>query len=58
MWKSRRDDFPMSRIFLIPVAVVLAAGGVMLGPGEPAPAQPAQTVVVPASDMGIHATNR
>lgn len=33
----------MSRIFLIPVAVVLAAGSVVLGPGETAPAAPPST---------------
>lgn len=50
--------FPMSRILLIPVAVVLAAGGVVLGPGESAPASPAQTVVTPIGDSGIPAINR
>ncbi len=48
----------MSRILLIPVAVILAAGGVVLGPGEQAPASPAQTVITPASDSGIRSTNR
>jgi hypothetical protein len=48
----------MSRILLIPVAVVLAAGGVTLGPGEEAPAAPAQTVVTHVGDMGIQTTNR
>jgi hypothetical protein len=48
----------MSRILLIPVAVVFAAGGVLLGPGESAPAQPAQTSVTPSVDMGVQATNR
>jgi hypothetical protein len=49
-------DFPMSRILLIPIAVILAAGGVVLGPGEDTPASPAQTVVTPTGDSGIHAT--
>ena len=48
----------MSRILLIPVAVLLAAGGVTLGPGEQAPAAPAQTGVTSVRDMGIQATNR
>ena len=43
---------------LIPVAVLLAAGSVVLGPGEEAPAQPSQTVVAPSGEMGVHATNR
>ena len=48
----------MSRILLIPAAVVLAAGGVTLGPGEQAPAAPAPTVVTPVGDMGNQTTNR
>jgi hypothetical protein len=48
----------MSRILLIPIAVILAAGGVVLGPGEDTPASPAQTSITPASDMGVRATNR
>ena len=48
----------MSRIMLIPVAVLLAAGSVVLGPGEQAPASPSQTVVTPSSDMGVQSTNR
>ena len=48
----------MSRLFLIPVAVLLAAGAVVLGPGEQAPAVPSQTVVVPSGDMGINHTRR
>jgi hypothetical protein len=48
----------MSRILLIPVAVILAAGGVVLGPGEEAPAAPVHTIVTSSSDMGVHATNR
>lgn len=48
----------MSRILLIPVAVIFAAGGVVLGPGEPAPASPSQTAVIPSSHMVIQATNR
>ena len=43
----------MSRILLIPVAVLLAAGAVVVGPGEQAPAVPSQTVVTPTVDMGI-----
>ena len=48
----------MSRILLIPVAVILAAGSVVLGPGEQAPASPARTVVVPSSEIGIHHISR
>ena len=48
----------MSRIMLIPVAVLLAAGSVVLGPGEEAPATPSQTVVTPTGDTGNHVTNR
>ena len=48
----------MSRILLIPVAVLLAAGAVVLGPGEQAPASPSQTVVTPSGDSGVHTTNR
>ncbi|WP_165355150.1 hypothetical protein [Nocardioides oleivorans] len=48
----------MSRILLIPLAVILAAGGVVLGPGEDTPASPAQTSLTPTRDMGIHATFR
>ena len=48
----------MSRLLLIPVAVLLATGAVVLGPGEQAPAVPSQTVVVPSSDMGINHTSR
>jgi hypothetical protein len=48
----------MSRLLLIPVAVLLAAGSVVLGPGEQAPATPSQTVVTPAGDMGNQTTNR
>lgn len=58
MWTSQSHALPMSRIFLIPVAVVFAAGGVVLGQGEAAPAQPAQTVVTPVADSGIQVTNR
>jgi hypothetical protein len=47
----------MSRIALIPIAVLLAAGSVVLGPGEQAPAAPSQTVVTPSAQMGIHLTN-
>jgi hypothetical protein len=48
----------MSRIMLIPVAVLLAAGSVVLGPGEQAPASPSQTVVTPSGDMANQVTNR
>ena len=48
----------MSRILLIPVAVILAAGGVVLGPGESAPASPAGTSTTPSVDMGEQGTNR
>ncbi len=58
MWIFPQHDFPMSRILLIPVAVILAAGGVVLGPGEDTPASPAQTSITPAGEPGIRATNR
>lgn len=48
----------MSRMMLIPVAVLLAAGSVVLGPGEQAPAAPTRTVVTPAVDIGDHAPVR
>ena len=48
----------MSRILLVPVAVLLAAGGVVLGPGEQAPAQPTTSVVSSTADTGIQVTNR
>ena len=48
----------MSRILLIPVAVLLAAGAVVLGPGEQAPAVPSQTVITPSGDMVIQHTAR
>ena len=48
----------MSRILLIPVAVLLAAGAVVAGPGEQAPAVPSQTVVTPAFDLGFQHTSR
>ncbi len=49
----------MFRIALIPIAVLLAAGAVVVGPGEQAPAAPpTQTVVTSTVQMGIHATNR
>lgn len=44
-------------MMLIPVAVLLAAGSVVLGPGE-APASPSQTVVTPTLDTVIQARNR
>ena len=47
----------MTRLMLIPVAVLLAAGSVVLGPGE-APAAPSQTVVTPTGDTGIQVPNR
>ena len=55
---SQSHAFPMSRILLIPIAVILAAGGVVLGPGEDTPASPAQTSTTPTSQSGIHATFR
>ena len=58
MWIYTVESSHMSRILLIPVAVLLAAGGVTLGPGEQAPAAPAQTVVTSTDDMGIQTTNR
>ena len=48
----------MTRLLLIPVAVLLAAGGVVLGPAEQAPAAPSQSVVIHTGDMGNQATNR
>lgn len=48
----------MSRLLLIPIAVIFAAGGVVLGPNEEAPASPAQTVVTPSGDLGVTAANR
>ncbi|CAM3689828.1 hypothetical protein [Nocardioides zeicaulis] len=48
----------MSRIALIPVAVLLAAGAVVAGPGESAPAQPARSDVSHVTDTGITATAR
>ncbi|HSU02617.1 MAG TPA: hypothetical protein VLK03_08725 [Nocardioides sp.] len=51
----------MSRLALLPVAVLLAAGSVVLGPGE-APATPSQdtsrTVVTETRDLGIQAPRR
>ncbi len=58
VWVSPPDALPMSRFLLIPIAVILAAGGVVLGPGEDAPASPAQTSITPAGDTGIRLTNR
>ena len=48
----------MSRLLLIPVAVLLAAGAVVVGPGEQAPAVPSQTVVTPSTDLGFQHTSR
>jgi hypothetical protein len=48
----------MSRLLLIPIAVLLAAGSVVLGPGEQAPASPSQTVIAPIGDTGIRHTAR
>ena len=56
MWIGGSHAFPMSRLLLIPVAALLAAGGVALGPGEEAPAPPAHTVVTPAADSDIRVT--
>ena len=58
MWIKPPHAWPMSRILLIPVAVILAAGGVVLGPGESAPASPAGTSTTPSVDMGEQGTNR
>ena len=58
VWVWPPDALPMSRILLIPIAVILAAGGVLLGPGEDTPASPAQTSITPAGDTGIRLTNR
>lgn len=48
----------MSRLLLIPVAVLLAAGAVVVGPGEQAPAVPSQTVVTPSTDLGFQPTSQ
>ncbi|NPD03431.1 hypothetical protein HN031_01880 [Nocardioides sp. zg-1308] len=48
----------MSRILLIPVAVVLAAGGVLSAPSEAAPPSPTSTSISSSVDMGIQTTNR
>jgi hypothetical protein len=58
VWVWWPDALPMSRFLLIPIAVILAAGGVVLGPGEDTPASPAQTSITPAGDTGIRLTNR
>lgn len=58
VWVWPPDALPMSRILLIPIAVILAAGGVVLGPGEDTPASPAQTSITPTGDTGIRLTNR
>jgi hypothetical protein len=58
VWIGDSHALPMSRFLLIPIAVVFAAGGVVLGPGEDVPAPPAQTSVTPAAEMGITATAR
>ena len=48
----------MSRLALIPVAALLAAGAVVAGPGESAPAQPAHSGTVQTADTGITSTGR
>jgi FlaG/FlaF family flagellin (archaellin) len=48
----------MSRILLLPIATILAASGVVLGPGEDVPAPPPQTSITPAGETGIRLTNR
>ena len=48
----------MSRIALIPVAVILAAGSVVVGSGEAGSAEPAHTSVSQQVDMEIPATTR
>ena len=48
----------MSRILLIPVAVLLAAGAVVAGPGEQAPAVPSQTIATTTTDLGFQHTAR
>ncbi len=48
----------MSRLMLLPVAVLLAAGSVTLGPAEEAPAAPSHTVVTTSVDSGIQSTLR
>jgi hypothetical protein len=58
VWIAPPHALPMSRILLVPVAVLLAAGGVVLGPGEQAPAQPPTSVVSTTGHMGVHVTHR
>ena len=48
----------MSRIALIPVAVILAAGSVVVGSGQAGSAEPAHTSVSQHVDTGIPVTAR
>ena len=48
----------MSRIALIPVAVILAAGSVVIGSGQAGSAEPAHTSVSQQVDTDIHSTTR
>lgn len=57
MWIWETDPWVMARLALIPIAVLLAAGSVVLGAGEPAPAVPARTSVTQTGDMGNEVTN-
>ena len=48
----------MSRIALIPVAVILAAGSVVVGSGQAGSAEPAHTSITQQVDTGIPSTSR
>jgi hypothetical protein len=48
----------MSRLALIPVAVILAAGSVVVGSGQAGSAEPAHTSVSQLVDPEIPATTR
>ena len=48
----------MSRIALIPVAVILAAGSVVIGSGQAGSAEPAHTSVSQQVDTDVPATGR
>ena len=48
----------MSRIALVPVAVILAAGSVVVGSGQAGSAEPAHTSVTQQVDTGITSTAR
>lgn len=48
----------MSRVALIPVAVILAAGSVVIGSGQAGSAEPAHTSVSQQVDTDIPSTTR